>query len=67
MFKFQFRENHDSSSLRSMIRLAYEDAFNIDGLDEVAEQSSLVSQHLPLSKLVRGGHADYLGGRVIKG
>lgn len=50
-----------------MIRLAYEDAFNIDGLDEVAEQSSLVSQHLPLSKLVRGGHADYLGGRVIKG
>lgn len=40
--------------------LAYEDALDIDWLDEMAEQGSLVSQHLPLSDLVCGGHADHL-------
>lgn len=40
--------------------LAYEDALGVDWLDEVAEQGSLVSQHLPLHDLVCVGHADQL-------
>lgn len=40
---------------------------DIDGLDEVAEQGPLEPEHLPLGEFVRGGHADHLGGGVIKG
>lgn len=47
--------------------LAYEDALDIDGLDEMAEQGALVAQHLPLGNLVCGGHAHHLGSRVLKG
>lgn len=47
--------------------LTDEDALHVDGLDEVTEQRSLVSKHLPLSQLVRGGHAHHLGGGMIKG
>lgn len=47
--------------------LAYEDAVDIDGLNKVAKQGSLVSKHLPLSDLVRGGHADHFRGAVITG
>lgn len=39
---------------------------DIDGLDKVAKQGSLVSKDLPLSDLVCCGHADNFGVRLIK-
>lgn len=51
---------------RRTTRLAYKDALDVDGLDEVAQQSSLVSQNLPLSDFVSGGHADHAAGRVLE-
>lgn len=46
--------------------LTNKDALNVDGLDEVAEQRSLVSKYLPLSQLVNGRHAHHLGGGMIQ-
>lgn len=52
---------------RDLLRsLTDKDALHVDGLDEVAEQRSLVSKHLPLSQLVSGGHAHHLGGGMIQ-
>jgi len=45
--------------LCARVRPAYEHAVGVDGLDEVADEGSLVAQHLPLGQLITGRHADH--------
>lgn len=51
----------------SIFSLTYEDALDVDRLNKMAEQGSLVPKHLPLSEFVRGRHADKLWGRMCNG
>lgn len=51
----------------SIFTPTYEDALDVNRLNEMAEQGSLVPKHLPLSEFVRGRHADKLWGRMCNG
>lgn len=53
--------------IRQTCWLANEDALDVDRLNKVAEQGSLVSKHLPLSQLVCCRHARHLRGGMSQG
>lgn len=54
------------SIIFSACGLTDNDALDIYRLHKMADQGSLISEHLPLSELVCDGHTDQLGGRMIE-